>query len=529
MAVNTGMMHRSRLLHRLFINHLNTTHISASSSSVVSSVMALHKIDLQFEQRASADQPSPSGDNSATRLTSDRSNKRTYDDQQRSNRKTPTAQLPLNSELHSLDKIAIDTAGWGKLAPRKPTTPRDSQGRFIPATITVASPISSVSSISASALSTLQNSPFGSPRENTIESPITSPDPNPLETFKYPAPIIDDDMSNTAVKLFAGDDDSKDDNPQDFINSIERSFLGRTSLSEDQKLRHFQLCLKAGSVAKAWWNDLDGSTQKDSWDHLLIAFEERWPEKIIAAKTTEEKVAALTAATLSETAPGTKVIINGVEEMAHVAWADKLERLAKAVPDSANLLLPATIKKMPKALKTVIGTNFKTWKEFCEAVRDASVPGIKDAQEDQEELRAMKETIQRMEQADKSGKSIRDIMRTVTFNQPTTAIRPTTPLTPNSSIIPNQIRPIQSFRPEADRYVDVTTKALQQHPNTPAGRELYERQISDWTSKHGTAGPTELRPYPLTPGTTPVASGECWKCGRPGHVAWIAPNHKSQP
>ncbi|KAF8868433.1 hypothetical protein BD779DRAFT_1793882 [Infundibulicybe gibba] len=203
--------------------------------------------------------------------------------------------------------------------------------------------------------------------------------------------------------------------------------------------------------------------------------------------------------------------------MAHVAWADKLERLAKAVPDSANLLLPATIKKMPKALKTVIGTNFKTWKEFCEAVRDASVPGIKDAQEDQEELRAMKETIQRMEQADKSGKSIRDIMRTVTFNQPTTAIRPTTPLTPNSSIIPNQIRPIQSFRPEADRYVDVTTKALQQHPNTPAWRELYERQISDWTSKHGMAGPTELRPYPLTPGTTPVASGECWKCGRPGH------------
>ena len=27
----------------------------------------------------------------------------------------------------------------------------------------------------------------------------------------------------------------------------------------------------------------------------------------------------------------------------------------------------------------------------------------------------------------------------------------------------------------------------------------------------------ETRPYPLTPGTVPVASGECWKCGHRAH------------
>ncbi|TFK21578.1 hypothetical protein FA15DRAFT_562588, partial [Coprinopsis marcescibilis] len=55
-------------------------------------------------------------------------------------------------------------------------------------------------------------------------------------------------------------------------------------------------------------------------------------------------------------------------------------------------------------------------------------------------------------------------------------------------------------------------------PDTAAGKGQYAAQIDAWSTEHGpTRKPNEHRPYPLTPGTSPVASGECWTCGRPSH------------
>ena len=47
----------------------------------------------------------------------------------------------------------------------------------------------------------------------------------------------------------------------------------------------------------------------------------------------------------------------------------------------------------------------------------------------------------------------------------------------------------------------------------------YNNQIATWHATYGQngKGPTETRPYPLSPGTVPVASGECWKCGHRSH------------
>jgi hypothetical protein len=55
--------------------------------------------------------------------------------------------------------------------------------------------------------------------------------------------------------------------------------------------------------------------------------------------------------------------------------------------------------------------------------------------------------------------------------------------------------------------------ALPIHPNTPAGQALYNAQIVQWNTKYAGHQVSEIQPYPLSPGTAPVASGECWKCG----------------
>ena len=74
-------------------------------------------------------------------------------------------------------------------------------------------------------------------------------------------------------------------------------------------------------------------------------------------------------------------------------------------------------------------------------------------------------------------------------------------------------------KPAHECLADVLTKALPIHPRNAKGIALYTAQVLLWDSTNGQSGkgPNETRPYPLTPGTVPVASGECWKCGRRTH------------
>jgi hypothetical protein len=153
------------------------------------------------------------------------------------------------------------------------------------------------------------------------------------------------------ITRFWGDDDHNHENPQDFIGSIEILFLQKTATTNTQKLRAFELHLKSGSIAKQWWNALS-STDKDTWEHLLQAFRMRWPDRMPTVKTIKEKQAALERTKITEEEVGTRVKVHRVEEFAHIIWANKIEKLAAAIPDTNGLLISSTRKAMPKALVT---------------------------------------------------------------------------------------------------------------------------------------------------------------------------------
>ena len=102
-----------------------------------------------------------------------------------------------------------------------------------------------------------------------------------------------------AIKRFWGDDEHDDEVPEDFVNAIKILFLQKPNTPDAQKLRAFELHLRSGSVAKQWWTALP-STNKDTWEHLLLAFKARWPEKMPTVKTVEEKQAALERTKLTE-------------------------------------------------------------------------------------------------------------------------------------------------------------------------------------------------------------------------------------
>jgi hypothetical protein len=330
------------------------------------------------------------------------------------------------------------------------------------------------------------------------------------------------------VQRFWGDDEHEDENPQDFINSIEISFLHKANATDAQKLKSFELHLRSGSVAKQWWNGLP-TTSNDTWDHLVAAFETRWPEKTPTVKTVEEKQAALERAKITEDELGTRVKVQGVEEFAHVVWAHKIERLATAIPDTNGLLIGAVRKAMPKSLQKVIGSSHKDWGSFCKAVREASLTEIEEAKAEEKEAQSLRDEVKKLQNLQSaSAKGFANAFQGLTISNPTPNMKfpnpqvrqpnlntqltaHTSPQTPNPPAY-------RRDRPPAARMEDVIRLALTIQPDTPAGRAAYNTQITEWNANNPRQFVNELRPYPLSPGTSPVATGECWKCGKPGHL-----------
>jgi hypothetical protein len=113
----------------------------------------------------------------------------------------------------------------------------------------------------------------------------------------------------------------------------------------------------------------------------------------------------------------------------------------------------------------------------------------------------------------------------------------TTPNRSNGTTPSNQFRanpyttsPVRAFQPRAP--TTETEKAeIQQrlltYPhqvNTDAGQAVYQRQLAQWAAGRGSNDiVTRATPVPLRPGTAPVCSGECYRCGTHGHRAGQCP------
>lgn len=336
------------------------------------------------------------------------------------------------------------------------------------------------------------------------------------------------------LRMFRGDGDLEGDNPQDFINGVERSFLLRSSVSDKDKVRAFELWLKSGSIAKAWWNGLEAA-EKDTWDHLRIAFEKRWPEKMTTLRTTEEQHAALATCILLEKDLGQRVKVDGVEEFAHVVWANKVERLALDLKDHGGLLIPSTRKNMPRALRLLVGTQHKTWDVFCEAIRSVSTTELDERLEHEAEQRTMQSTIARLEGLQlQHPRIIREAITPASLPPRISTAPPRFSLPPRpaaAASLPSLPRPASTgpvaaapqYRPDSERLPDVIRLALPVHPDTPEGRAAYQSQMAAWAAESMGRAPNEFRPHPLSPGTAQILSGECWKCGHTGHLNTACP------
>ena len=305
----------------------------------------------------------------------------------------------------------------------------------------------------------------------------------------------------------------EDQDPQDFMNRVERIILMKTGFSEAEKVKFLELSLKAKSPAAAWFVTLKDADKK-TFATARAAFELRWPVKAITEKTTAEKQALLDETVLKISDLGRRVAasVGAEEELSHVVWADKVERLASDIPDTNNLLVASTRKKLPRPLIKLIGLKAMTWGEFANAVRSVTLEELIEKLEEDRDL-------------------IRYTLVQATPNTPTKGlgtafqninINPQSRNLPTNQYQQTEINPKPAYtaeKPAHERLADVLNKALPLHPKNTEGIAQYNAQVLLWHSTVGQngKGPNETRPYPLTPGTVPVASGECWKCGHRTH------------
>ena len=298
------------------------------------------------------------------------------------------------------------------------------------------------------------------------------------------------------------------------MNRLERIILMKTGLTEPEKVRFLELSLKAKSPAAAWFTTLtDGS--KKSFASVRTAFETRWPVKATTEKTTAEKQALLDETILKIGDLGKRVAASagGEEELSHIVWADKVERLAGDIPDTNNLLVVSTRKRLPKPIIKLIGLKAMTWKELADAVRSITLEELMEKLEDERDL--VRYTLaSRSTVPNTPSKALGAAFQGINIQQPRL---PSLNLYQQTEANPKT--PYTAERPAHERLSDVLTKALPIHPKNTEGIAKYNAQVLLWQSTYGLSGkgPNETRPYPLTPGTVPVASGECWKCGYRTH------------
>jgi hypothetical protein len=266
-----------------------------------------------------------------------------------------------------------------------------------------------------------------------LQPSATQQKPSPqLSTLTTTVPPGDEDNEDNEsmenIALFWGDGEHNNEHPQDFLNAIRRIFIMKPDTPDTQKLWVFKLHLKSGSAAEQWWDALP-PMDKESWHQFCQAFDGRWPERTPTAKTVGEKLTELEHTTITEEEVGTRVRIHGMEEFAHMAWANRIKRCAAAILDTQGLLISTVRKAMPKVLWKVTGTTHTDWTSFCSAIHKVTLTQINKAKEEENETHKLHEEVKSLQSiCNTLMRDIANVFQRLTWSMPPSAPRFVPPL-----------------------------------------------------------------------------------------------------
>ncbi|KAG6807673.1 hypothetical protein H0H92_006741 [Tricholoma furcatifolium] len=304
-------------------------------------------------------------------------------------------------------------------------------------------------------------------------------------------------MPDIDIPLFHSGVDQELENVRDFINKMKRAFMSQ-DYDDAHKVQYFGFSLK------------DGCPASECFAGLTVA------------KSRAEKQEELAEAHIREDELGQKVKVNRVEMYTHVAWADKVERLAKAVLDDNNLLICTTRDNMAPSLRALVPYFNDTWTTFCSAVRSVSIVELREKKSERAAMEKLKEDVHTLSTRvpQMPSKALVATLERFKLSTPIPApnfnpVRNPAPQPAAATTGP------KTGRTDAEKW-PIILKLPAPTPATKASRAAHAVLVAQWISTNmGMTSTTEDRPFPLTPSTMPLGSGECAGCGQMGHYETI--------
>lgn len=377
-------------------------------------------------------------------------------------------------------------------------------------------------------------------------------------------------------KLFRGDY-SAGEKPHIWFRRLEGKFDETTKLAT--KLYRFAKNLEPGRPAETWFQNLP-LLSKGTWDDLYDAFTLKWPLPTVVEPSREELLEQLNQTKLAAEDVGVMVEKDGDKVYTHVVWAEEIRALIDRLDDTKGHLIPQVRRNLPLIIRLTLPTNLITWNTFLTAVVSLSMDRLADQRENTDVIRDnILQTIgvsgqQQYNINTMTSKLAATSLYTptrqpppyypkvlstqanpATIGPPTTntarqwPAAPRTPSTPvnqrfsqpvntptgsflssNSTLHPNSIfaqkvpmpqTPTQN-RPQISNQ-DLARKAIavsSTFANTAEGKANYLAALHAWEAVYPPAREVDFTtaPYPLTPGTDPLGSRECYSCGIHGHI-----------
>jgi hypothetical protein len=367
--------------------------------------------------------------------------------------------------------------------------------------------------------------------------------------------------------------------PHIWFRRLEGKFDEETKLAT--KLYRFEKGLEPGRPAEIWYINLSPLDKAD-WDNFYKKFKLKWPLPAIVEPSREELLEKLNQTTLDIEDVGIMIERDGDRVYSHVVWAEQVRALIDILDDEKGHLIPQVRRGLPLTIRLILPLNLNTWSSFLTAVSSISMDRLADQCENTEVIRegilqTMGVSTQQYNVNTATPRpattnfypSTRPALpfspKTPTPQISFTAPTPTTPNTPrqaytprqwntpstpmnqrvnqplntpsssffstNSTLHPNSIfsnsKPAIPQTPSPNRTnitnQDLARKAIAASsifPNTPEGQANYLTTLQAWEAVYPPAREADFTtsPYPLTPGTAPPGSRECYTCGIYGHI-----------
>jgi hypothetical protein len=198
---------------------------------------------------------------------------------------------------------------------------------------------------------TFSDSPF--PNNTPPTSPAPQQLPAPPQTAR---PVMSE--SKGSLQWEGGADDNL--SPGQFLREIDNKIDERGYTTEKQKINCMRNNIAYGSDADEWFGALTGA-QKDTYEHLMEAFELQWPLNAVPKASKAERIQALKDWTLRTEDIGKKVEGPGGSQVwSHVKWATGLASRVRDAGDTSAFLITDVYNGLPRPVRELIRKEPRT-------------------------------------------------------------------------------------------------------------------------------------------------------------------------